>query len=128
MIKKDKRKYKSGYKTHVRVVEGYRDEDGKVKQRTINSFGYIEDQDNPIAFMEMVKQFDENYFLSKKAKKDSFKRKFHESIFNKPYNYGYRFLEAIYDVLKLDEFFKTKLSKADYSLNDMFKYLVIQRI
>jgi len=128
MIRKDSRKYKSGFKTHVRVVEGYRDDDGKVKQRTIKSFGYLEDQKDPIAFMEMVKKFDESYFLSKKDKKNSFKRKFNESTSNKPYNYGYRFLDAIYDVLKFDEFFKTKHSKAGYSLNDVFRYLVIQRI
>lgn len=128
MIRKDSKTYKSGIKTHIRVVEGYRDENGKIKQRTIKSFGFLEDQPDQEAFLNMVKEFDDNYFLSKKDKKDSFKRKFNESTSNKPYNYGYRFLETIYDSLKLDDFFKTKYSKAAYSLSDIFKYLVIQRI
>ncbi|MGI6770518.1 MAG: IS1634 family transposase [Bacilli bacterium] len=128
MIRKDSKTYKSGIKTHIRVVEGYRDENGKIKQRTIKSFGFLEDQPDQEAFLNMVKEFDDNYFLSKKDKKDSFKRKFNESTSNKPYNYGYRFLETIYDSLKLDDFFRTKYSKAAYSLSDIFKYLVIQRI
>ena len=128
MIRKDVKQYKSGKKTHIRVVEGYRDEKGKVKQRTIKSFGFLEDQPNQELFLAKVKEFDESYFLSKKDKKDSFKRAFNQSSSNKPYNYGYRFLEAIYEFLNIDEFFKTKYSKAEYSLSDIFKYLVIQRI
>lgn len=128
MIRKDVKMCDSGKRTHIRVVEGYRDEEGKVKQRTIKSFGFLEDQPDQELFLAKVKEFDDNFFLSKKDKKDSFKRTFNQSISNKPYNYGYRFLEAIYDSLKIDEFFKTKYSKAEYSLSDIFKYLVIQRI
>ena len=84
MIKKDVKTYKSGVKTHIRVVEGYRDESGKVKQRTIKSFGFLEDQPDQEAFLQQVKDFDDNYLLSKKDKKDSFKRKFNESTSNKP--------------------------------------------
>lgn len=128
MIRKDVKKYKSGTKTHIRVVEGYRDENGKVKQRTIKSFGFLEDQKDPEAFLKIVEAYDEDYFLRKKDRKDAFKRKFNEVISNKPFNYGYRFLESIYEKLDIDSFFKAKSSKADYSLSDIFKYLVIQRI
>ena len=62
MIRKDKKQYKTGVKTHVRVVEGYR-ENGKIKQRTIKSFGSLEDQIDQEKFMQMVKDFDDNYFL-----------------------------------------------------------------
>jgi transposase len=127
MIRKDKKQYKTGVKTHVRVVEGYR-ENGKIKQRTIKSFGSLEDQIDQEKFMQMVKDFDDNYFLSKKAKKDSYTRKFNETTYNKPVNYGYKFLESIYDSLELDKFFKSKYTKASYNLNDIFKFLVIQRI
>ena len=44
------------------------------------------------------------------------------------YNYGYRFLEAIYDKLDITSFFKTINFKGEYSLNEIFKYLVFQRI
>ena len=60
MIKKDVKTYKSGVKTHIRVVEGYRDESGKVKQRTIKSFGFLEDQPDQEAFLQQVKDFDDN--------------------------------------------------------------------
>ena len=45
MIRYDKHKRKDGIKTQVRVVEGYR-VDGKIKQKTIKDFGYLEDQAN----------------------------------------------------------------------------------
>ena len=35
MIRKDIRKFKYGTRTEIRVVEGYRDQFGKVKQKTI---------------------------------------------------------------------------------------------
>lgn len=127
MIKKDVKMYKSGLKTHIRVVEGYR-ENGKVKQRTIKSFGFLEDQPNKDEFMQKVKEFDDNFSLSKKAKKDSYTRLFNECDFNKPVNYGYKFLESIYNSLKLEEYFNNQYSKAEYNLNEIFKYLVIQRI
>lgn len=49
-------------KTHVRVVEGYRPGKGMpTKQRTIKSFGYLEDQEDPEAFMAMVEEFNAKY-------------------------------------------------------------------
>ncbi|NLB03873.1 MAG: hypothetical protein GX839_00080, partial [Fastidiosipila sp.] len=53
MIRKDKRIMKDGTaKTYIRVVEGYRPAPGKPpKQRTLKSFGYLEDQEDPEAFM-----------------------------------------------------------------------------
>src|SRR5574344_11014 len=100
MIRKDVKMYKSGLKTHIRVVEGYR-ENGKVKQRTIKSFGFLEDQPNKDEFMQKVKEFDDNFSLYKKTKKDSYTRLFNDCDFNKPVNYGYKFLESIYNSLKL---------------------------
>ena len=62
MIKSIQVKRKSGTKTWVSVVEGYRPGNGAPpKQRTIKSFGYIEDQDDPISFMKMVEEFNANY-------------------------------------------------------------------
>lgn len=63
MIKKDVRHTAAGEKrTQVRVVEGYRPEPGaRTKQRTIRDFGCLEDQEDPVAFMAMVKEFNSNY-------------------------------------------------------------------
>lgn len=128
MIRKDKKSYKSGPKTHIRVVEGYRDEHGKIKQRTIKSFGYLEEQPDPKAFMDQVINFDNNFFLDKKDKKDSFKKRFNESVTNVPYVYGYRFIESIYDSLHIRDFFKARYPKIEYDLSEVFKFLVIERI
>lgn len=37
------RKSKSHNKIYLSFVQGYRDEDGKVKQKTIEKLGYLED-------------------------------------------------------------------------------------
>ena len=56
MIRKDKHKFANGtYKTQIRVTEGYRDsKTGKAKQKTIKSFGYLEDQDDQDSFMKKL--------------------------------------------------------------------------
>ena len=60
VIRYDKHKRKDGIKTQVRVVEGYR-VDGKIKQKTIKDFGYLEDQENKDEFIPMVEKFDDDY-------------------------------------------------------------------
>lgn len=63
------------------VVEGYRI-DGKIKQKTIKDFGYLEDQTNQEEFIAMVNKFDEDYKKNKllllcSNKKLVIKRKLH---------------------------------------------------
>ena len=69
VIRKDKHKFADGsYKTQIRVTEGYRDSvTGNPKQKTIKSFGYLEDQTDPVFFMEKVKEFDLNFKQNKKV-------------------------------------------------------------
>jgi len=135
MIKLDKRKKKDGTpRTQVRVVEGYRPGPGlPTKQRTIKNFGYLEDQDNPEKFMVMVKQFNDNY------KKENVPLRIEAlgtakmySKENQRQNYGYKFLEAVYDLLDIslfiDEYEKKNKFRGNYSLNDIFKFLVLSRI
>lgn len=69
MIKKDKVLRKGVYKTHIRVVEGYYDENKRVKQRTIKTFGYLEDQVDQVSFMKEVQTFNDEFFKSKVLKK-----------------------------------------------------------
>ena len=52
-IKKEHKKTKTGTKTYIRIVESFRD-DGVSKHRPIKNYGYLEDQEDPKAFMEMV--------------------------------------------------------------------------
>lgn len=127
MIRYDKHKRKNGIKTQVRVVEGYR-VDGKIKQKTIKDFGYLEDQANQEEFIAMVEKFDEDYKKEKLLLKKNTRKRFFEDNNSVKYNYGYRFLSAIYDSLKLDDFFSNVDFKGDYDLNSILKFFVIQRI
>lgn len=129
MIKRDKQKARDGQvKTYIRVVEGYRPSpDQPPKQRTIKSFGYLEDQTDPIAFMRMVEAFDANPENREHA--SSVKMYSGENITQ---NYGYKFLEAVYQNLGISEFISSYLKKkrfrGDYSIEEIFKYLVINRM
>ena len=128
MIRYDKHKLKSGIKTQVRVVEGYRDKDSKMKQRTIKNFGYLEDHVNDPAFIEQVTKFNEEYFKVKKDNKVLDIKPFYLDESSVTYNYGYRFLESVYETLELDKFFNNLDTNCEFPLNTIFKYLVIQRI
>ena len=62
MIKYNKVKLQGKIKTWVCVVEGYRPGPGLApKQRTIKSFGYQEEQTDPEAFMEKVREFNAHF-------------------------------------------------------------------
>ena len=41
-------------KTYLKVVEGYRDIDGKNKMRTIKSYGCPDDQNNPVYSLKII--------------------------------------------------------------------------
>lgn len=129
MIRKDIRRFKYGTRTEIRVVEGYRDQNGKVKQKTIKTFGYLEDQSDQVAFMKMVEDYNSNYKNSKRIKLERPTNiLFHEDSGSVEYNYGYRLLESIYDKLDIKSFFETVNFKGEYSLNEIFKFLTFQRI
>lgn len=135
MIRKDQKTTKDGrIKTHIRVVEGYRPGPGlPPKQRTIQSFGYLEDQDDPDAFMESVKEFDQHHRkggVPLHMELPSTAKMYQES--NRLQNYGVQFLAALYDSLHLDSWFRRKQKKSsfkgEYSPGDIFQFLVLQRI
>ena len=107
MIRKDKHKNSAGVvKTQIRVVEGYRPGPGmSPKQRTIKDFGYLEDQEDPNAFLEMVEAFNDTYRqlnVPLRIEAEGTVRMYGGE--NRRENYGYRFLEAVYDMLQIDEF------------------------
>lgn len=135
MIKIDKRKNADGtLRTQVRVVEGYRPGPGMpTKQRTIRDFGYLEDQDNPDAFMAKIQAFNANYRAENvplRIEATGTARMYSET--NRRQNYGYRFLEAVYDLLGIDSFIeryeKSHHFRGEYALGDIFKFLVLARI
>lgn len=115
--------------TKVYLVEGYRDENGKSKQRTIKCYGNLEElQAKDPLILEKLKleaqQAPKNMFslsMNLNEKND-------DIDFDK--NYGYFFLENIYSKLKILDFIdeKFKNSKLKYDLNEALKLLVFSRI
>ena len=115
--------------TKVYLVEGYRDENGKSKQRIVKCYGNLEELQvkDPLILeklKEEAKQVPKNMFsvsinLSEKNDNIDFDK-----------NYGYFFLESIYNKLKISDFFDEKLKKTKlkYDLNEALKLLVFSRI
>lgn len=133
MIRKDQKKRGGVVKTHVRVVEGYRPGPGMpTKQRTIRSFGYLEDQEDPEAFMAMVEEFNANFKDDVPLRIEVASNALMYSEENRRLNYGYKFLEAVYDLLKINSFIKgyekSHRFRGEYSPSDIFKFLVLLRI
>ncbi|MDO4549417.1 MAG: IS1634 family transposase [Clostridia bacterium] len=134
MVRKDIRHFADGSaKTWVRVVEGYRPAPGKApKQRTIKSFGYLEDQDDPEAFMELVRSFDEEQRRDAPIQIEVSSNVRMYGTENRKQNYGYKYLEAIYNRLEIDAYIrryeKNSKFRGTYSLGNIFKFLVLYRI
>ena len=134
MIKKDRIKRRGTVKTWVSVVEGYRPAPGAPpKQRTIKSFGYLEDQEDPEAFLATVEEFNANYRaenLPLRIEAAGTVKMYCEE--NRKQNYGYKFLEAVYDLLEINSFIKgyerVHKFRGEYPLGDIFKFLVLVRI
>lgn len=117
-------------KETVYLVEGYRDKDGKVKQRIVKRYGYLDElqkgdpnildklkaeaklMDNEIVIPLMVNTLISNDFASI------------------PLNYGYYFLDFLYESLKLPLFISNNTRKYNhkYNVNQIMKLLVYSRI
>jgi len=133
MIRKDPKKRGGVLKTHVRVVEGYRPGPGMpTKQRTIRSFGYLEDQKDPGAFMAMVEEFNANFKEDVPLRIEVASNALMYSEGNRRQNYGYKFLEAVYELLQINSFIKryekVHRFRGKYAPGDIFKFLVLARI
>ena len=134
MIRKDKKVFKDGtVKTQIRVTEGYRPyPSSPPKQRTVKSFGYLEDQPDQDVFWKEVNACND----SLKHKRDlRIEIPLSERMYsdnNRILNYGYKFPEAAYRLLGIDSFLehyqKSSGFRGKYSLNEVFRYLVMDRI
>jgi len=129
LIKRDKIKHKDGsVKTYIRVTEGYRPAPGKAtKHRTLKSFGYLEDQADPEAFLREVEAYDAD--PSNREQISSNKMYSGE---NRLYNYGYKYLESVYNTLGISDFIQkyeaSSRFRGDYSIDEIFKLLVVLRL
>lgn len=133
-IKKEVKKFKGTTKTYIRIVESYR-EDGINKHRAIKSYGALEDQSHPEQFLKQVEadlylldqRKDQDITITIKAKDNTL-----NALNNISYNYGYKYLESVYDFLQIDAFLDTHQqslnSKERYNISQIFKFLVFERI
>ena len=123
-----------GYKgkIYLSFVQGYRDENGKVKQKTIKKLGYLEElkkiyDDTIQHFKELAKQ-KSNEEVTEITIKNINTQKLNKNNIQK--NLGYSILKLIYRELKIDIFLnnKQKNFNIDYKLNDVFSLLIFSRI
>jgi len=134
MVKQNKIQRRGKTLTWVCVVEGYRPGPGQPpKQRTIKSFGYLEEQEDPVAFMSMVEEFNAAYKgedVALKIDVSGTAKMYCEE--NRRQNWGYKYLESIYNMLDIDSFINKHLKlnkfRGDYKVADIFKFLVIARL
>ena len=119
-------------KIYLSFVQGYRDEHGKVKQRTIQKLGYLDDLKKE--FKDPVSHFKE---IAKQKTKDEVTeytiKNLNTKIIddgNSEKNLGYIIFKKIYNELNISSFLndKNKKLKINYNLNDIFKLLVFSRI
>jgi len=133
MIKYNKVKRSGKTKTWVCVVEGYRPGPGLApKQRTIKGFGYLEDQPDREAFMKEVRKFNESFKCDAELRIEVASNAVMYIKENRRQNYGYRFLQTVYDRLGIDKFMKgrekSRRSRIWCETEEIFRFLVMLRI
>ena len=123
-----------GYKgkIYLSFVQGYRDEFGKVKQKTIEKLGYLEDlkktYDDPIAHFKEIAKQKTNDDINEYTIKNLNTKKI--DINSKTKNLGYYIAKNIYSSFNLEGVIDNvqNKSKIEYSLNDILSFLVFMRI
>ena len=119
-------------KTQMTIVHGYR-ENGKVKNKVIQSLGYREDwldqYDDPIAhFREVAKKMTAEQKSVINKLEINLQEKLEQNTTNRK-NLGYAVPKAVYDKLGLYQFFqyKQRFVNTQYSLNSIFSLLIFDR-
>ena len=135
-LKKEKRKDR----IYLSLVHGYRDENNKVKHKTLKTYGYVDElkntYDDPIAYFEnLIKDMNNEQKnkiilddINQIPTPDDFNDKC--NLNNDEKNIGYFLLKKIYLELGITDFLKEKqrLLKIDYDLNEILLLLVLCRI
>lgn len=126
------RKSLSNGKVYLSFVQGYRDSSGKVKQRTVQKLGYLDElkkeYDDPISHFKEIAKNKSNEEITEYTIKNLNNKIIDDG--NSKKNLGYVILKYIYNELGITSFLngKNKNLKIGYNLNDIFKLLVFSRI
>ena len=113
-------------------VQGYRDENGKVKQKTVKNIGFLDEleskYDNPIEYFKNLAKEKNN----EQIKEYTIKNLNTKTIDNDthPKNLGYVILKTVYRELGITSILNKKQSLLNikYSLEEIMKLLVFSRI
>jgi len=130
-IKRVKIPYLEDYMIYL--VEGYRDRNNTVKHRTLKSMGRESDliKSNPLAIEELRAWAKELTASKDQSGQDFLWIDFTEvrDGSQKPLNYGYAFLESIYNQLSISSFIESYRSNYEfkYDLDNILKLLVFSR-
>jgi transposase len=123
-------------RTQLAIVHGFRDHEGKTRQKTIRSLGYLDvlqqEYDDPIAhFTQVAKQMD----AERKEELSSITVSIspHDSLpvgSDTRKNFGHVAYSKVYHELELDYFInnRRRYTKAAYNHNAIFKLLVYSRL
>ena len=125
------KKSMSNGKPYLSFVQGYR-QDGKVKQKTIEKLGYLEDLEkeypDPIAHFRQVAKERSRSEAAQKTLELNLLAKLPDKVALRK-NLGYAVPKAVYSLLGLKEYFQNKQRhlKVDYNLNSIFSLLIFNR-
>lgn len=115
--------------TKVYLVEGYRDENGKSKQRIVKSYGNLEELEakDPNILQKLK---DEAKNMTKNQVNITLNLNSSNDDMEVDQNYGYFFLERLYEDLEISNFFKNKMNNRKYvfDMDQVFKLLLYSRI
>ena len=123
-----------GYKgkIYLSFVQGYRDENGNVKQKTVEKLGYLEDlrkqYDNPIEHFKNLAKEKNSEQIKEYTIKNMNTKTIDDNSHSK--NLGYVILKKVYNELGITSTLNKKQSTLNikYSLEDIMKLLVFSRI
>jgi hypothetical protein len=121
----------SNGKPYLSFVQGYR-QNGKVKQKTIEKLGYLEDLEkeypNPVAHFKQVAEERSKSEISQKTLELNLLAKLPDQAALRK-NLGYTVPKSVYSLLGLRDYFQNKqrLLNVDYNLNSIFSLLIINR-
>lgn len=123
---------KSHNRIYLSFVQGYRDEYGKIKHRTIKKIGYLDELekqfDNPVEHFKNIAKEKNSNEITEYTIKNLNTKTIDENVNSK--NLGYIVLKKIYKELQIDNFLSNeqKKLKMKYDLNQIFELLIFSRI
>lgn len=126
------RKSLSNGKVYLSFVQGYRDENGKVKQKTVQKIGYLDNlkqkYDDPILYFKNLAKQKSNNEIKEYTIKNMNTKTIDDNFHSK--NLGYVILEKVYDELNISNILNKMQNTLNikYSLNDIMRLLVFSRI